>query len=220
MHVDIQVNFFAWSQPELVYSYSCKSKSLCGTVLPELEFSLSRVCIDGGSVRLLAVQQGIDIEIHFLCQFFPVARKMDVHHGLAHFEQGSGKGRRYGLVRTDDFGRDVRRYGGFRFSRQVDTEQFETVVAVRFDEVERACVAGEGLKAQSEGGFSRFGHPEKRIGFNALRAFQSIFLAVGLQVRFGTDFYPVVRAEVGVRIKHRSRVAQFHFRNVEGHGVG
>lgn len=106
------------------------------------------------------------------------------------------------------------------FSRQVNAEQFETVVAIRFDEVERACIAREGLKAQPEGGFSCSGHPEKRIGFNALCAFQGIFLAVGLQVRFGTDFYPVVQAEVGVRIEHRGRVAQFHFRNVERHGVG
>lgn len=110
--------------------------------------------------------------------------------------------------------------GGFRFSRQVNAEQLETIVAIGFDEVERACVLGERFKAQSEGGLSRFGHPEKRIGFNALRAFQGIFLTVGLQVRFGTDFNPVVRTEIGVRVEHCSRVAQFHLRNVERHGVG
>ena len=105
-------------------------------------------------------------------------------------------------------------------ARQVDTEQLEAILAIALDKIERVRAARQRFESQLERSLSRFRHPEERIGLDAFRAGQGVTLAVGQQVGFGSDPDPIARTEIGIRMEHGGRVAQFNLGNVERHGVG
>ena len=143
-----------------------------------------------------------------------------MYHRFAHLELRFGHGIGSGFRSTDDVGRNIGRAVEGLLARQVDAEQLEAILAITLDEIERARAARQRFESQLERSLSRLGHPEERIGIDAFRAGQGIAFAVGQQVGFGTDPDPIARMEIGIRMEHGSRVAQFDFGNVERHGVG
>ena len=117
-------------------------------------------------------------------------------------------------------GQPLGKFGVLRFARQVHAVEFETVVAVRFDEVERLCSAGQGREPQHERRTARIGHPEQRVGRYAFGPGEHESPGGDLQIAVRRNDDPVFGPVVGVHVEHGRRVAQFDFHDVERLGVG
>ena len=215
--IDIDVDRLSGSSPERLEAIADPAEQIRRTVLPEAENGGRRLGIDRRGVWLLLPEDRVGIDRSLLAKSFAVTDEVHVYGRFAHLEY------RFGEELAGDPGLHVvgkpLRLGIGGESRKVDTVEFEAIVAVRLDEVKRSGTARQRLEGQREGGFARRGHPEKRIGSDAIGTDQPVFAPPGREVAAPIDPDPVVGLEIGLHAEHGGRIGQFDPRNIERHGV-